>query len=297
MLDKIKSFIKQNKDDNILKKQNFKPYFIGSGNEVDLSVLDSEINEQKLCEELEAAFQKGEERKLLIQNSDKAFFPSEMYGTAQVFSNYCQQKQTILKNKMKELCSHEEVLKLMENPTEFFKRGWCYPNPYAHDIIGMEYRDRIISGKGYIWNFCLDKKFFDNPKNFYAFYKCAVQYFGNRTREVLNNLDDNAPYATNDLRKLFQEYLGFKIEFETHANNHQHHVEKLLAKINKRLEIEPTEEDKAKQQILQNVLPEYAKFQKFTFKGEKLLISEYERICPGQYKEQEKTHSCGFEMM
>ena len=41
MLDKIKSFIKQNKDDNILKKQNFKPYFIGSGNEVDLSVLDS----------------------------------------------------------------------------------------------------------------------------------------------------------------------------------------------------------------------------------------------------------------
>ena len=294
MLRKIKKFLK-GKNVVVDANQNFKPYFAGSGKEVDISILETEIDAQAVCDKLEDAFTKGEEKQLLVDAFDKTYFPDDMYNLMRQFDYYRQQEQQILLNKMKELYNEEEVLKLMENPKEFFQRGWCFPNPYAHAIIGMEYDDKVVSGRGYVWHFCLDKKFYENPENLYAFYKCAVQYFGNQARIALNNLDERLPNAEKELTRLFMEYFGFKLEFESYANSQYIHTTKLLAKVSKRLEIEPTEEDKSKQALLEKNLPAFLKLKDFTFKGEKLLIEEYKNLNPGYYNENRKT--CGFEMM
>lgn len=296
MLIKLKKHIK--KEVVINKNPFFKPYFENSRKELDLTNFDYEIDEAKLYAELEKAYAEGKELNLLKAAADRAVFHESMQAEKNKFDAFCDETQNILHKKMKDLYNEEEVLKLMENPDQFFNRGWCYPTPYsAYRTTWYSFRKDglILTGSGYNWNFTLDKEFYKKPENLYALYKCAVQHFGAQTRKVLNDLDENVPYAENDLRKLFKEYWGFKAQFETYANSQYEQTSKILTKVTKRLELEPTEEDEEKQAILSKNLPEYAKLREFTFKGEKLLIDTYKSLCPGDFKEGRA--SCGLEIM
>lgn len=292
MLSKLKRFVKGNKT---YQNPEFEPYFRGSGKKVDMS-LNFEINETEVEKELQQAFAKGEERKLLMENADYPYFPAGMDSTYHAFRYYQRQKQSILHKKMAELCNEQEILKLMDNPQEFFQRGWCYPNPYPTDLIQMQYSNKVISGKAFDWNFCFDEKFYLKPENLEKLYKCAQQYFSNCAEIVLNNPKTRITYINKDLINLFQCSLGFKLQFDSCLNKSRNKTEKLLNAINEKVEEDPSPENCEKAKLLSQNMLHFIQLKHFRFPKQKELTSEYQRLMPGYYSEDERTYG-GFEIM